>query len=83
MSKISLALALTAILTFIVSPVVFGDDIFENTDLGILVQAHELIKLGDNHSVGAEISITDMTTDWNDGSQAYLVYSYTGTLFGK
>jgi len=73
-------LALAAILLFLCTPL-FADDIFENTDLGAKVDIPNVFKSG-NHSIGAEVSITDITEDWNDGSQAYIKYTWNGTLFG-
>jgi len=68
-----------ALLAFLSTPVI-AEDIFENTDLGAKIDAPNLIKKG-NHSIGAEVSITDITRDWNDGSQAYVKYTYTGSIF--
>lgn len=60
---------------------VFADDIFENTKLGAKIDIPNIIKLAENHSIGAEISITDITKDWDLGSQAFIKYTFTGSLF--
>jgi len=72
------------LLMFLSTPLAFGDDIFENTDLGAKVDAPNLIAFGSsgNHHVGAEISIFDITENWDEGSQAYVKYTYSGTIFG-
>lgn len=75
------ALSLTIVLLMLSVTTVFADDIFENTDLGAKISAPNIIKLAENHAIGAEVSITDITNDWNDGSQAYIVYTYSGSLF--
>ena len=75
-------IVLSIIIAFacIATPTAFADDIFENTDLGAKIDAPNLIKFNDNHAIGAEISITDITQDWDLGSQAYIKYTYSGSL---
>jgi len=55
----------------------------DEVDIGAKLDAPNLIALGTsgNHHIGAEISITDLTEDFTDGSQFYAKYTYTGTLF--
>jgi len=78
----SIILSIILAIAFIATPAI-ADDIFENTDLGIKVDAPNLIGIGSsgNHNIGAEVSITDMTSSWDEGSQAYIKYTYSGTLF--
>jgi len=57
---------------------IYADDIFENTTLGAKVDMPNLVLQKGDHSVGAEISITDITEDWDLGSQAFVKYTYSG-----
>jgi len=57
---------------------VFSDDIFENTDLGAKIDLPNIVLKKGDHSIGAEISITDITEDWDQGSQVYLKYTFSG-----
>ena len=57
---------------------VWGDDIFENTTLGAKIDLPNLVLKKGDHSIGAEISITDITKDWDLGSQAFVKYTFRG-----
>ena len=57
---------------------VFAEDIFEHTDLGAEVSFPNIVLKKGDHSIGAEISITDITKDWDLGSQAFLKYTFRG-----
>jgi len=56
-------------------------EVFDETELGAKIDAPNLfVKKGD-HALGAEISITDMFNSWDEGSQAYVKYTYYGSIF--
>ena len=57
---------------------VFADDIFENTTLGAKIDLPNLVLKKGDHSIGAEISITDITEKWDLGSQAFVKYTFRG-----
>lgn len=70
------AILLTALIALIAMPV-FANDIFENTDLGAKVDLPNIVLKKGNHAIGVEISITDITKDWDLGSQAMIKYTNT------
>lgn len=76
----SFILAFVLVAALFVVPV-HADDIFENTDLGAKIDVPNIVKFNDKHSIGASISITDITEDWDMGSQAFIKYTYSGSLF--
>jgi len=76
---LGITVATMLFLIWSVSPVK-ADDIFEETTLGAKVDLPNLVKKG-NHSLGAELSITDITNDWDLGSQAFVKYTFSGSIF--
>jgi len=56
-------------------------EIFDETDLGAKIDAPNLIVKKGNHALGVEVSINDITRDWKDGSQAYIKYTWSGSIF--
>jgi len=75
--KKSIILAIVLTVALIAVPA-FADDIFENTTLGAKIDAPNLVLQKGDHAIGAEISITDITEDWDLGSQAFVKYTYKG-----
>ena len=74
---IIIAVAVMLVMSMGVMPVM-ADDIFENTTLGAKIDLPNLVLKKGDHSIGAEISITDITENWDLGSQAFLKYTYKG-----
>jgi len=81
MKKLLINSLIIAFIVCFIAALSSADDIFENTDLGAKVDVPNIIKKG-NHSIGAEISIFDITENWDEGSQAYVKYTYSGVFFG-
>ena len=76
------AIILAALLILATSPAFATNlEIFDETELGAKIDAPNLFVKKGNHSLGAEISITDMFNSWDDGSQAFVKYTWTGSIF--
>jgi len=75
-----LLIILFAVMFIVGGTPVFATNIefFDETDLGAKIDAPNLILKKGNHSIGAEVSINDITRDWDLGSQAYIKYTFNG-----